>query len=116
DIRKFLPSYPYFHVGLSFIMHITWICLEIREMRQGMEKGFLVAKDREGILKKNDLITVSFCVFVPEEIALAANATQVGLCSGADFAMEAVDAPFSRPTISVFCTSRRWRTIIKPTE
>ncbi|MGD8843920.1 MAG: 2-hydroxyacyl-CoA dehydratase, partial [Desulfobacteraceae bacterium] len=28
----------------------------------------------------------SYCVFVPEEIALAANATLVGLCSGADFA------------------------------
>ncbi len=32
----------------------------------------------------------SYCVFVPEEIVLAANATLVGLCSGADFAMEDV--------------------------
>lgn len=33
----------------------------------------------------------SYCLFVPEEIALAANATLVGLCSGADFAMEEVE-------------------------
>lgn len=33
----------------------------------------------------------SYCVFVPEEIALAANATLVGLCSGADFAIEEVE-------------------------
>ncbi len=33
----------------------------------------------------------SYCVFVPEEIALAANATLVGLCSGADFAMSEKD-------------------------
>lgn len=33
----------------------------------------------------------SYCVFVPEEIVLAANATLVGLCSGADFAMEEVE-------------------------
>ena len=32
-----------------------------------------------------------YCVFVPEEIALAANATLVGLCSGADFATEEVE-------------------------
>jgi benzoyl-CoA reductase/2-hydroxyglutaryl-CoA dehydratase subunit BcrC/BadD/HgdB len=30
-------------------------------------------------------IVGSYCVFVPEEIVLAANATLVGLCSGADF-------------------------------
>ncbi|MBI5845905.1 MAG: 2-hydroxyacyl-CoA dehydratase [Deltaproteobacteria bacterium] len=32
----------------------------------------------------------SYCVFVPEEIALAGNATLVGLCAGADFAVEEV--------------------------
>ncbi|MFP4389098.1 MAG: double-cubane-cluster-containing anaerobic reductase, partial [Desulfococcaceae bacterium] len=36
-------------------------------------------------------IVGSYCVFVPEEIVLAANATLVGLCSGADFAMEEVE-------------------------
>ena len=34
----------------------------------------------------------SYCVFVPEEIALAGNATLVGLCAGADFAEEEVEA------------------------
>ncbi len=34
----------------------------------------------------------TYCVFVPEEIALAANATLVGLCAGADFATDQVDA------------------------
>ena len=33
----------------------------------------------------------SYCVFVPEEIVLAANATLIGLCSGADFATEEVE-------------------------
>jgi hypothetical protein len=33
------------------------------------------------------IIVESYCVFVPEEIVLAANATLVGLCSCADFAM-----------------------------
>jgi benzoyl-CoA reductase/2-hydroxyglutaryl-CoA dehydratase subunit BcrC/BadD/HgdB len=40
----------------------------------------------------------SYCVFVPEEIALAANATLVGLCSGADFAMEEVEKYLPRNT------------------
>jgi benzoyl-CoA reductase/2-hydroxyglutaryl-CoA dehydratase subunit BcrC/BadD/HgdB len=33
----------------------------------------------------------SFCVFVPEEIVRAADATIVGLCTGADFATEEVE-------------------------
>jgi len=43
----------------------------------------------------------SYCVFVPEEIALAANATLVGLCSGADFAMEAVEQLLPRNTCAL---------------
>lgn len=43
----------------------------------------------------------SFCVFVPEEIALAANATLVGLCSGADFAMEEVEKYLPRNTCAL---------------
>jgi len=43
----------------------------------------------------------SFCVFVPEEIALAANATLVGLCSGADFAMEEVERYLPRNTCAL---------------
>ncbi|MBF0230217.1 MAG: 2-hydroxyacyl-CoA dehydratase [Desulfamplus sp.] len=43
----------------------------------------------------------SYCVFVPEEIALAANATLVGLCSGADFAIEEVEKYLPRNTCSL---------------
>ncbi len=43
----------------------------------------------------------SYCVFVPEEIALAAGATLVGLCSGADFATEAVEKLLPRNTCAL---------------
>ncbi|MBU1054867.1 MAG: 2-hydroxyacyl-CoA dehydratase family protein [Proteobacteria bacterium] len=43
----------------------------------------------------------SYCVFVPEEIVLAANATLVGLCSGADFAMEEVEKYLPRNTCAL---------------
>jgi benzoyl-CoA reductase/2-hydroxyglutaryl-CoA dehydratase subunit BcrC/BadD/HgdB len=43
----------------------------------------------------------SYCVFVPEEIALAANATLVGLCSGADFATEEVEKYLPRNTCAL---------------
>jgi benzoyl-CoA reductase/2-hydroxyglutaryl-CoA dehydratase subunit BcrC/BadD/HgdB len=43
----------------------------------------------------------SFCVFVPEEIAQAADATLVGLCTGADFAMEEVEKLMPRNTCSL---------------
>jgi benzoyl-CoA reductase/2-hydroxyglutaryl-CoA dehydratase subunit BcrC/BadD/HgdB len=42
-----------------------------------------------------------YCVFVPEEIALAANATMVGLCAGADFAMEEVEKLLPRNTCAL---------------
>ncbi len=47
----------------------------------------------------------SYCVFVPEEIVLAANATLVGLCSGADFAMEEVERILPRNTCSLIKSS-----------
>jgi len=43
----------------------------------------------------------SFCVFVPEEIVLAADATLVGLCTGADFAMEEVENYLPRNTCAL---------------
>jgi benzoyl-CoA reductase/2-hydroxyglutaryl-CoA dehydratase subunit BcrC/BadD/HgdB len=43
----------------------------------------------------------SYCVFVPEEIALAANATLVGLCSGVDFALEEVEKYLPRNTCAL---------------
>lgn len=47
----------------------------------------------------------SYCVFVPEEIALAANATLVGLCAGADFAMEEVERILPRNTCALIKSS-----------
>jgi benzoyl-CoA reductase/2-hydroxyglutaryl-CoA dehydratase subunit BcrC/BadD/HgdB len=47
----------------------------------------------------------SYCVFVPEEIALAANATLVGLCSGADFATEDVEKLLPRNTCALIKSS-----------
>jgi benzoyl-CoA reductase/2-hydroxyglutaryl-CoA dehydratase subunit BcrC/BadD/HgdB len=47
----------------------------------------------------------SYCVFVPEEIALAGNATLVGLCSGADFAMEEVEKVLPRNTCALIKSS-----------
>ena len=43
----------------------------------------------------------SYCVFVPEEIALAGNATLVGLCSGADFATDEVERVLPRNTCAL---------------
>lgn len=43
----------------------------------------------------------SYCVFVPEEIVLAANATLVGLCAGADFAMDEVEKLLPRNTCAL---------------
>lgn len=40
----------------------------------------------------------SYCTFVPEEIVLAANGTLLGLCAGADFATEKVEALLPRNT------------------
>lgn len=47
----------------------------------------------------------SYCVFVPEEIVLAANATLIGLCSGADFAVEDVEQLLPRNTCSLIKSS-----------
>lgn len=47
----------------------------------------------------------SYCVFVPEEIVLAANATLVGLCAGADFAMDTVEQVLPRNTCALIKSS-----------
>ena len=47
----------------------------------------------------------SYCVFVPEEIVLAANSTLVGLCSGADFATEDVERLLPRNTCALIKSS-----------
>ncbi len=51
--------------------------------------------------KQGRKIIGSFCVFVPEEIVLAANATLVGLCTGADFDIEEVERYLPRNTCSL---------------
>lgn len=43
----------------------------------------------------------SFCVFVPEEIVLAANGICVGLCAGADFATDEVEKLLPRNTCAL---------------
>ncbi len=51
--------------------------------------------------KEGRKIIGAYCVFVPEEIVLAANATLVGLCSGADFAMDEVEKYLPRNTCAL---------------
>uniref|UniRef100_A0A7C4ASH9 2-hydroxyacyl-CoA dehydratase n=1 Tax=Desulfomonile tiedjei TaxID=2358 RepID=A0A7C4ASH9_9BACT len=51
--------------------------------------------------KKGKKVIGSFCVFVPEEIVRAADATLVGLCTGADFATDEVDKILPRNTCSL---------------
>jgi len=46
-------------------------------------------------------IVGAYCVFVPEEIVLAGNATLVGLCAGADFAVEEVEKLLPRNTCAL---------------
>lgn len=43
----------------------------------------------------------SFCVFVPGEIVLAANAALVGLCSGADLVIDEVEKLLPRNTCAL---------------
>ncbi len=61
--------------------------LRIKELLDGKKEG-----------KK---VVGSFCVFVPEEIVRAADATLVGLCTGADFATEEVEKILPRNTCSL---------------
>jgi benzoyl-CoA reductase/2-hydroxyglutaryl-CoA dehydratase subunit BcrC/BadD/HgdB len=51
--------------------------------------------------KDGHKVVGSFCVFVPEEIVRAADATLVGLCTGADFATEEVEKLLPRNTCSL---------------
>ncbi len=51
--------------------------------------------------KEGHKVIGSFCVFVPEEIVRAADATLVGLCTGADFAVEEVEKFLPRNTCSL---------------
>ncbi|MEW5735262.1 MAG: double-cubane-cluster-containing anaerobic reductase [Thermodesulfobacteriota bacterium] len=46
-----------------------------------------------------------YCVFVPEELVLAAGATLVGLCAGADFALDKVEEIIPRNTCALIKSS-----------
>ncbi|NLB35001.1 MAG: 2-hydroxyacyl-CoA dehydratase, partial [Elusimicrobia bacterium] len=55
--------------------------------------------------KSGRKIIGSYCVFVPEELVLASGATLVGLCSGADFALDQVDRYLPRNTCALIKSS-----------
>jgi len=106
-------------LGLDLVAHDT--LLEV--LGKGYQDIYLAQKDRpEGMgyfdfvmsevhgLRIKELLDEkaagrkvigSFCVFVPEEIVRAADATLVGLCTGADFATEEVEKLLPRNTCSL---------------
>jgi benzoyl-CoA reductase/2-hydroxyglutaryl-CoA dehydratase subunit BcrC/BadD/HgdB len=47
------------------------------------------------------IVVGSFCVFVPEELVLAANGVNVGLCAGADFGTEQAERYLPRNTCAL---------------
>ncbi|MBF0398944.1 MAG: 2-hydroxyacyl-CoA dehydratase [Desulfobacterales bacterium] len=85
------------------------IFLSQKNRPQGMEYFDFVMSEVHGLRIKELLnekesgrkIIGSYCVFVPEEIVLAANATLVGLCAGADFAVQEVEKVLPRNTCSL---------------
>ncbi|MEW5912467.1 MAG: double-cubane-cluster-containing anaerobic reductase [Thermodesulfobacteriota bacterium] len=76
---------------------------------QGMEYFNFVMSEVHGLRIKELLdeqaqgkkVIGSFCVFVPEEIVRAADATLVGLCTGAEFAPDEVDKLLPRNTCAL---------------
>lgn len=89
------------------------IYLSQKQRPEGMEYFNFVMSEVHGLRikelieeqKNGRKIIGSYCVFVPEEIALAAQATLVGLCSGADFAMEQVEKFLPRNTCALIKSS-----------
>lgn len=85
------------------------IYLSQKDRPEGMSYFDFVMSEVHGLRIKELLdekgegrkIIGSYCVFVPEEIALAANATLVGLCAGADFAEDQVEALLPGNTCSL---------------
>ena len=51
--------------------------------------------------KEGRKIIGTYCTFVPEELVLAVNGVMVGLCAGADFAMDEVDRILPRNTCAL---------------
>lgn len=76
---------------------------------EGMEYFDFVMSEIHGLRVKELIETKnnggkvigSYCVFVPEEIVIAAGGTLIGLCSGADFATDEVEKYLPRNTCSL---------------
>jgi len=85
------------------------IYLAQKERPEGMRYFDFVMSEVHGLRIKELLdekaagrkVIGSFCVFVPEEVVRAADATLVGLCTGADFASEEVEKLLPRNTCSL---------------
>ncbi|VEN74424.1 putative enzyme [Candidatus Desulfarcum epimagneticum] len=85
------------------------IYLSQKNRPQGMEYFDFVMSEVHGLRirelldekKSGRKIIGSYCVFVPEEIVLAANATLAGLCAGADFATEEAEKLLPRNTCAL---------------
>jgi benzoyl-CoA reductase/2-hydroxyglutaryl-CoA dehydratase subunit BcrC/BadD/HgdB len=85
------------------------IYLAQKERPEGMGYFDFVMSEVHGLRVKELLdekragrkVIGSFCVFVPEEIVRAADATLVGLCTGADFATEEVEKLLPRNTCAL---------------
>jgi len=85
------------------------IFLSQKDRPAGMEYFNFVISEVHGLRvkelvdgkKEGKKVIGSFCVFVPEEIVRAADATLVGLCTGADFATEEVEKYLPRNTCSL---------------
>lgn len=55
--------------------------------------------------KKGGKVVATYCVFVPEEIVLAAGAIQVGLCAGTQFSVPMAEAVLPRNTCALIKSS-----------
>lgn len=62
--------------------------------------GFRI-KELQDAKSQGKKVIGTFCVFVPEEIVLAANAIQVGLCAGAEAGKEAAEKVLPRNTCAL---------------
>jgi hypothetical protein len=78
----------------NFVMSVVH-GLRIKELLDGKKEGHKVVG--------------SFCVFVPEEIVRAADATMVGLCAGAEFATEDVEKVLPRNTCALIKSASQSR-------
>ena len=91
----------------------TDICLSQANRPEGMGYVDFVISEVHGLRikelmearAKGQKVIGCYCVFVPEEITLAAEAIQVGLCSGADFAMDEVEKYLPRNTCALIKSS-----------